>query len=411
MPWKGVQRMRKTLFTAVLILVLFPVIFPKEQMGGKFKIIEENGVALAINPDHPVPTKDNPKDISFTEEFRIGSLSGDPNYIFGEFIRFTVDDEGNVYVLDWREKTVKKYDRTGKFLLSFGGPGQGPGEFSFPEEIGFLPDGHLVVFEAESQKYTCFTKEGKVARTGRFQKLMYPPYLGFTNRNYLAMNVLRNPDKTIYTFGIFNEKSELLKPLHQLERESDPPWPRGNDPDSRARRFAETFNRIVFKPSTVLATDSREFIYFAYTDTFEIKVFRPDGQLNKIIKTNLPFLPVGAEDRQAFLEYHLPRDISTWNTMDKTLQNKIKSMIQFPDRKPALLSLIPMDNDYLMVVREGNYRQNALIDIFDSTGRFIIEKKLPFCIKDGICKGGRLYTIYEDDDGNQYVKCYRYAFI
>jgi hypothetical protein len=403
--------MRNQIFLAVLVLALFSAIFPNGQTGGKFKIIEENGIILAINPDHPVPTEDNPKDIVFTEEFRIGASEGDPNYIFGEFIRFAVDDDGNVYALDWRAKTIKKYDSSGKFLLSFGGPGQGPGEFSFPEEIGYLPDGHLMVFEAESQKYTCFTKDGNVARTGRFHELMYPPYFGFTNRNYIAMNVLRNPDKTIYTFGIFNEKAELIKPLYQLERESDLPRPRGNDPDSRARRFADTFNRIVFKPSAVLALDNREFIYFAYSDKYEIKVFQPDGQLKKIIKTALPFLPLEAKDRHAFLNYHLPRDISTWNTMDKTLQNKIKNMIKFPDKKPALLSLIPMDNDYLMVVREGNYRKNALIDIFDPSGRFIIEKKLPFCIKKGICKGGRLYTIYEDDDGNQYIKCYGYKLL
>lgn len=402
--------MRKILFAAVLIPALFSAIFPKGQTEREFKIITENGVMLAINPDHPIPEEDNPRDILFTEEFRIGSSAGDPNYIFGEFIRFAVDDDGNVYVLDWREKTVRKYDRSGKFLISFGGPGQGPGEFSFPEDIGYLPDGHLMVFEAESQKYTCFTKGGNVARTGRFQKLMYPPYIGFSNRNYIAMNVLRNTNKTIYTFGIFNEKSELIQPLHQLEKEPDPPRPKGDDPNSRARWFAEIFNRVVFKPSIVMATDSREFIYFANTDKYEIKVFRADGKLNKIIRTDLPFLPLEAEDRRAFLEYHLPRDISTWHTMDKNLQNKIKSMIKFPDRKPALLSLIPMDNDNLMVVREGNYRQNALIDIFDSSGRFIIEKRLSFCIKNGICKNGRLYTIYEDDDGNKYIKCYGYKF-
>jgi len=55
-------------------------------------------------------------------------------------------------------------------------------------------------------------------------------------------------------------------------------------------------------------------------------------------------------------------------------------------------------------------RPYTLIDIFDFEGRFIIEKRLSFCIKKGICKGGRLYTIYEDDDGNQYVKCYGYRF-
>jgi len=69
-----------------------------------------------------------------------------------------------------------------------------------------------------------------------------------------------------------------------------------------------------------------------------------------------------------------------------------------------------MDEDYLLVVRDGDYGENALIDIFDPSGRFIIEKVLPFPIKNGICKGGRLYTIHEDEMGHQFVKCYAYRF-
>ncbi len=69
-----------------------------------------------------------------------------------------------------------------------------------------------------------------------------------------------------------------------------------------------------------------------------------------------------------------------------------------------------MDGDYLMVVRNGHYGQNALIDIFDPSGRFIIEKELSFSVKDGICRGQRLYTIDKDGDGYSCVKCYSYRF-
>jgi len=41
----------------------------------------------------------------------LGITQGDPNYILGEFISFTVDGEGHIYVLGWREKTVRKFDR------------------------------------------------------------------------------------------------------------------------------------------------------------------------------------------------------------------------------------------------------------------------------------------------------------
>jgi hypothetical protein len=389
-----------------LIVVFVTLILGQKNTG--FEIVRESGIPTALNSDHPVPIPHGPKDIIFTESFQIGALEGDPNYIFGEFISFAVDDEGCVYVLDWRAKTVRKFGTSGKLLLSFGDPGQGPGEFSFPTEIRYLPDGHIVVFEAENQKYSCFTKEGEFAGSERFQKLMYPPYFGLTNGKIVAMNVLRNPDQTVFVMGIFDEQAELMTPLHRMERKPDPPWPGRNESDALARRFALTFSRVAFRRESVLALNDREDLFFAYTDNYEIKIYNADGELKKIVRTELPFLPVGNTDRRAFLDYRLPRDISTWSAMEKALQNRIKSLIEFPDEKPAFLSLIPMDEDYLMVVRDGYYGRNALIDIFDSSGRFIIEKMLPFPIKKGTCKGNKIYTIHEDEDGNQFVRCYTY---
>ena len=403
--------MRPKISTIVfgLIVVSTTVLHGQEITG--FEIVKEAGIPVAKNPDHPVPSPDSPKDIVFTEEFQIGSLEGDPRYVFGEFIRFAVDGDGCVYVLDWREKTVRKFDSLGKYILSFGGAGQGPGEFSDPMEIRHLPDGNIMVFEGESQKYSCFTGKGELVRTGRFEKLMYSPYFGLTNGNIIAMNVQRNPDQTVFITGIFGEKSELIKPLHRAERKPDPPWPRGKGPDARARRFAQTFSRVAFRRESVLALDDRERIFYAFTDKYEIRILGVDGKLKKVIRADLPFLPVENKDRRTFLEYHLPRDISTWSTMNNALQNKIKSLIKFPDKKPAFLSLIPMDNENLMVVRDGHYHQNALIDIFDPSGRFIIEKALPFPIENGTCKDGKLYTIHEDADGNPFVKCYAYDWV
>lgn len=402
--------MRKRILTVLLFSALSVFVFSYGQKEIDFKITKEDGIPVAVNPDYPVPVKDGPKEILFEEEFRIGATEGDPNYIFGAFISFAVDDDGNIYVLDWREKTVRKFDHNGKFLFVFGGPGQGPGEFSSPEEIRYLPNGHLMVFEGESQKYSCFTKDGKLARTGRFQKLMFPPYFGLTNSHTIAMHVLHEPDNTVYTMGIYDEECGLVKALHQVERKPEAPWPRG-DQDARTRRLAEVISRVAFRPSNVLALNSREDIYFAFTDKYEIKIFQQDGQIKRIVRTELPFLPVKNKDRWIFLNVRVPEDISTWGSMDESMRSRIKDMVAFPEKKPAFLSLIPMNGDYLMVVRDGHYGQNALIDIFDPSGRFIIEKELSFSIDKGICRGSRLYTIDKDEDGNPYIKCYSYRLI
>lgn len=398
------------ILTVLFLTGVFFLIFLYGQKETDFKIIEENGVLVAVSPDHPIPIKDRPKNILFKEEFKVGSTKGDPNYIFGAFISFTVDDEGHIYVLDWSERAVRKFDRQGKHLFTFGGPGQGPGEFSSPEAIRYLPNGQIMVFEGESQRYSCFTNEGKLSRTGRFQKLMFSPYFGLTNGHIISTNVLYESDKAVSTLGIYDEKGSLISALSRTEKKTDPPWPREGDLNARARRLAEAISRVAFRPSHLLAVDSREDIYFAYSDKYEIKIFNVDGQLKKIIRTELPLLPLREKDRRAFLDFRLPEDISTWGTMDETFRKKIKERINFPETMPAFLSLIPMDSDYLMVVRSGCYGQNALIDIFDPSARFIIEKELPFCINEGICRGQRLYTIDIDQHGNRSVKCYSYVF-
>ncbi len=68
--------------------------------------------------------------ISLKKDLEIGVSEGDENYMFGGIIDVEVDSQENIYVLDWKNKAVKKYDKDGKFLQNIGQEGQGPGEFS-----------------------------------------------------------------------------------------------------------------------------------------------------------------------------------------------------------------------------------------------------------------------------------------
>ena len=41
----------------------------------------------------------------------------------------TVDNEENIYVIDWGNYRIQKFDKNGSYIQSFGRWGQGPGEF------------------------------------------------------------------------------------------------------------------------------------------------------------------------------------------------------------------------------------------------------------------------------------------
>ncbi len=55
-----------------------------------------------------------------------------------------VDPEGNIYVTDNMDCSIKKFDKNGKFLKKTGEKGEGPGEFMAPREIAYY-NGYLYV--------------------------------------------------------------------------------------------------------------------------------------------------------------------------------------------------------------------------------------------------------------------------
>jgi DNA-binding beta-propeller fold protein YncE len=69
---------------------------------------------------------------------------------------------GDLYVSDgYGNARVHKYSPDGKPLLSWGGPGTGPGEFNLPHNIVCDPDGWVYVADRESHRIQVFDGDGK----------------------------------------------------------------------------------------------------------------------------------------------------------------------------------------------------------------------------------------------------------
>jgi DNA-binding beta-propeller fold protein YncE len=57
----------------------------------------------------------------------------------------TVDRAGDIYVADWRNDRVQKFDAEGKFVACYGTPGRGDGEFCRPAGVAVDLEGNLYV--------------------------------------------------------------------------------------------------------------------------------------------------------------------------------------------------------------------------------------------------------------------------
>ena len=70
-----------------------------------------------------------PEKIILEEVLTIGSFDDDSLF---QWVGVVADSEGNIYVTDMMDYSLKKFDAAGSFLAKTGGRGQGPGEFTAP---------------------------------------------------------------------------------------------------------------------------------------------------------------------------------------------------------------------------------------------------------------------------------------
>jgi len=147
--------------------------------------------------------------VSLEKDLEIGVSEGDENYMFGGIIDVEVDSRENIYVLDWKNKTVKKYGKNGKFLLNIGQKGQGPGEFS-----SILVDSYLDrddrLYVVELRKVHIFDEKGGFIKS--FIPDIFP--IGITvDKEGKIILVGEKEDKI---FHIYDQKGEYLNSFGEL---------------------------------------------------------------------------------------------------------------------------------------------------------------------------------------------------
>ena len=138
---KRIRFISIALFLSLSIILIF---CGKQKSGWKGTIEEENGVTIVKNPKEPMYGEDV---FSLKEELYLGEAKGRKEYMFSQIRNIDVDNEENIYVLDSKEFHIKVFDKDGKYLISIGRPGQGPGEFELPTQIQITSQKEIMVFD------------------------------------------------------------------------------------------------------------------------------------------------------------------------------------------------------------------------------------------------------------------------
>lgn len=340
--------------------------------GQKIEIKTEGGVTVVRNPKVPVPQPGGPSKLILTQDLIIGKdPAGGPD-LFAELRSVGVDDQENIWTLDWEDIKVRVFDRTGKLISTFGKKGQGPREWENPNRMIVTPDGRGVILDLN--KLTFYTLDGSClkevstakSRMARFKidsrGMIYADDMDLGEKKILR---LIKYDPTLTPSATLAEVAEPFKP--------------------------GAVNPIVTLLLCHVTADDR--LIWMSNSKYEFQVLSPEGKLvRRIIKDYAPVKVTGA-DKERILEGQDAR---------------MRSMLVLPDIFPPVFFFIgdPEGRLYAQTY-ETDGKGWLLYDVFDTEGRCITRFSLPREEMPFVVKKGKLYVlIQEDEEGIPLVKRY-----
>jgi len=370
---------------AVLVLLGSPIRLATTPQW-KGQIVEEKGVKIVRNPKEPILED---LVLNLEEELSIGH-EDDANYAFSDVGGLDIDEEGNIYVLESRNRRVQIFDKNGTYLRTIGRKGQGPGEFEAAVRLFLSPAGLSVFGRGRISR---FDREGRFLDTTTFRGQFVPGALFETGKSAVAiLNI--EPKGSTYDVGIAAADGSLEKTIDHFI----PPRHTATLNGAPLGYFNIHVPRFLLNPLGPRAA------VYGFATVYRLKIIDAEGKTTKIILKDETPESYTSKDKEDVLAAE-----AEGNKLPKA---DIEKVYVFPESKALFHGLIADDRGFIYVQRTpfAKRRTDWTFDVFDSDGRFLRRIVLPahvspFSMK---MKNGCLFTETTDDEtGEIRVKRYR----
>jgi hypothetical protein len=377
---------------AYFCLVLFPLFAlsqascKHEQPPWKGTISEEDGVVIVRNSREPLYPNAR---FNIVQDLKIGQPSGRPEYMFSQISSLEVDVQGNIYAAESKDNHILVFDKNGVYLRTVGRPGQGPGEFTFPDNVHINAANEIMASDEGSRSIKYFSADGT--------------YL----RQYLlkAFSVMKVAYDSV---GVFYVMDFSMEPpgfkLFRLDTRTEESAPLA----SWVMPMPDPKKVSIFDPvmSFVVLPDDR-LLYGCPTQAYEIQIFSAQSRLErKIFKDGEP-QPVTTREQEAVLNELKKRNPSGPTHME------------FPKFHPPYRVVKSDDSGHIIVhvyselAADPSQKTNSRFDIFDTDGRYLASFSYPFKTlieKPMVWRAGKFYTVEQDEEGYLYIVRYAVEF-
>ena len=295
-----------------------------------------------------------PPEIQLCVADSFGIETGDSLHMIGSIDDFCYHPNGSVVVLDRAAMKVRVIPSQGEpFFIS--GEGEGPGEMLFPQSIGVLPDGTILLADEMKRAVMSFDPSGSYLGD-YFTTARYVPYRMYPvdSRSIAgSMLDLEMGDQIFFSFyiGRFDADSQPSITYSTLQWE----WP--------APQLYSDIQRVDF----TAGVDGRVFLTLDNT-SYQISVFSPDGEeLYCISNPHVERIPKTLEEIEEEIDY-----FESWAREDQGYTGGYE-----PSPYHPLISMTGVDSQgNLWVERFGNEDVHQF-DVWDVSGNLLYTASLP----------------------------------
>jgi len=374
----------KTRSKILFLILISPFLIQscsKKEKEARYELKEINGIKVVHNFRSEVF-----KPVKFIEDLSIGVQEGDEVYMFSDPRDIDSDLQGNIYVLDYKEVTIKKYDSRGKHIKNIGRKGQGPGEFEMPRSFIVSDDGRIYVQDILSLEIEMLSADGD--------------YLGAVNLKDRCYEVFISPDGELVIGGksYVEGKDKEVEYIYQVckydlqQKEFIPFY---KQKQLRYDRLSSGEISLEVPLYVRWNIDSGGRIYVGTANKYELNVFSPQCQLLfKFIKDYEPF-PVEKGLRESIFE----RLSSSRTPLDS---REYEEYLKF---YPVFKSISVDEKDRVWVElfqpsKKDSQIQSTNFDIFSPEGKFLFSTTIDkYVYPRLIFKNGYVYTLVRDNSG------------
>ncbi|MCK4981116.1 MAG: 6-bladed beta-propeller [Candidatus Delongbacteria bacterium] len=385
------MKTQKLLFSLIMIIMILFVGCGKNEGAKTYNVINKDGVDIYVN-------KKQPSDTTATLVLKhfltiLGDVdTDDSTRIFNEIEDVEIDSQGNIFLFEARKGKIMKFDKSGKYITSFGKLGNGPGEFPFAFDLVSVED-TLYVKSFTNKQMVKFDNNGKYIQN--FPYTSGGLTIGEILRSVSDEKIVGYVNKTEpiddgILFGnnlvLLNKKFEELSVLREYSIKYNP----------KNIRYYETVTKFTSGDGKIFVAENDE-------NGYRINVFDMNGKMIQQIKNNYARLEYNQDELAKIKTLNLSVDGEAL-AEKKSYKKSINDL--FYDKYGRLLVCAS-------IKRNEENKSNFIVDIYKD-GIYLNTTKVENLIGEDFVQrfDSRIYffgdKVYEVVNGEAKINIYTY---